>query len=335
VRGLKGLNNSEITVLDHYYFKTVNGDIGVVTGNIHSDHYVVGYIKYRRTSNSTQWCDQYYCYDRVVKHYRINEVYSGSTEYVYIPYYGSQVPVMPRSTIHEVFNPVERSLEIISKPRDELELQALNMIMDTLNGTNTLPGITGSILPGIHNVKYSDIDLVVYGLKNSVDVIEFISENKDLFKPFEGERLRNWCLNTSMNTGLEPFETCRFYRVWRRGLYNGREYSLIYNNGLHVNAYNTDLWLSVGDVELNIVFHECLDSLNYPAKGCIERSTYVRGCNPTGDIDHVLSFEALYTPLFYEGGRGFVRGLLQYNPRTGLYRVLVGVRETISYVKII
>jgi len=335
VRELKGLNNSEIIVLDHYYFKTISGDIGVATGNIHSDHYIVGYIKYRRTNHSTQWCNQHYCYDRVVKHYRISEVYSGLTVYMYIPYYGSQVPIIPRSVILEVYDPVERSLEIIYKPRDELELQALSMIMDILNGTNTLPGITGSILPGIHNVKYSDIDLVVYGLKNSVDVIEFISENRDLFRSFEGERLRNWCYNTSLNTGLEPFDTCKFYRVWRRGLYNGREYSFIYNDGLYVNAYNTDQWLSIGDVELNIVFHGCPDALNYPAKGCVEESTYIRGFNPSSDIDHVLSFEALYTPLFYEGGKGIVRGLLQYNPRTGLYRVVVGVRETTSYIKMV
>ena len=320
-------------VLDHYYVRLRNGCLAVVVGNFHGVGFIVGYVKYCPTNRLTLWCDRLTCYERIVKYYDVNEVY-GSTQWrINIPCYGGEAPIIPRSHIVEILDPIERSREILVKPRDQLEEKALDIIGDVLVNTGVLAGVTGSILPMIHNPGYSDVDLVIYGVKNSLEVIEYVGENPEVFKRFTGEKLRTWCLRVASATGLSAHDVCRLYRSWRRGVYGGREYSIIYNDGVRGFIENSPRWDTVGVVEVKAEFLGSVDALNYPTKGVVGEWVYLDGVNPSSDIDHVLSFEALYMPLFYEGGWGVVRGLLQHDPVNDIYRVLVGVRETRSYVK--
>lgn len=322
-------------VLDHYYLYLKNNCYAVVVGNTHSNNFIVGYVKYCVSNRETIWCSKHYCYDRYVKYYDRSEIYNYTPWRILSPCYGSEIPIIPLSTVSEIHDPRLRTREILTRTRDELEKTALNLLLDLGSNTdlNNI-GLTGTLLVGIHNVKYSDIDIVVYGLRESIDTIEFINENPSVFKNPGNDWLREWCIRVSKATGVDPFTVSKLYRRWRRGLYQNREYSVIYNDNVYKHIDNCEKWLSIGVSEGLVELEGSTSALNYPSTGVISRFKHTGGLKPGSDPEYILSFEALYTPLFYEGGRGYVRAILQYNPLKDTNRLLVGVHEEKTYIKI-
>jgi len=320
-------------ILDHYMLELADGCLAVVVGNTHASCYAVGYVKYCPASDTTIWCGRGVCYERVVKYYELREVYGYTPWRALVPCYGSTLPVIPYSAVKRVYDPLERAGELLSQVSDPLEKTALDMVEEILRGTSTLPGITGSLLPRIHSVEYSDVDLAVYGLRESAGVVEFIAENKSVFREFTGDKLREWCRRVAAATGLSVGDVEKLYRNWRRGLYGNREYSVVYNDKRASSVETEPAWQPLGVVEARVEFLGGLSGLNYPSASRVGSYRVLGGVNPGGDPEYVLSFEALYTPLLYEGGWGVVRGLLQKSLIGEKYRILVGVREDVTWIK--
>lgn len=319
---------------DHYYLKLRNRCYAVVVGCMHSYSLVVGYVKYCPSSNKTLWCESSGCYERVVREYHASIVRSSTPWMSYSPCYDSVIPVIPVSEIVKIYNPLDRVKEVMSKPRDPLEIHALELIKELLLITGIREiGITGSILVGIHNPRYSDIDLIVYGFRDAVKVVEAITENPDLFRTFNDARLREWVLRVSRVTGLPLHVPAKLYRAWRRGLYRDREYSIAYSSDIEKSLDNCSSWKTLGVLGARVLLEPTVYALDYPSRGYIAKWIYEKGVEPRGDPSYILSFESLYTPLFYEGGWARVKGLLQHNPLTGEYRILVGVYEEKTYVE--
>lgn len=313
-------------ILDHYYLRLCNNCYAVVVGNRHYSSLVIGYVKYCPTNKNTIWRDGFQYYERLVKQYTPSIVYSSTPWRIHAPFYGSTVPCIPASTITGVLDPVKRLQEIISSPRDQLETLAARFSEDLLIHSSTI-GVTGSILAGIHNPRVSDIDLVVYGWRESVKLIEAFTEGSAGAKPFTGGRLKEWCRRNSRATGLPEKIVCRYYRVWRRGLFEEREYSIIYINDRYYAMENSPRWRSIGPVVIEAHLSGGLEGLNYPSWTRVDEYRVLTGVMPKSDIIGVLSFEALYIPILYEGGKARINGLLQVNPDTEEYRVIVGVVE--------
>lgn len=332
---LRGLEVESLeNPLDHYMLSTNDGDIGVVVGNMHSEGFLIGYIKYRLSSKNELWSNGFNYFERIVKHYGLDEIRGSTPWKTYIPCYDYYSPIIPVSKISHTYSPLKRVYEVLEDPGDELENIASSLLSEVLScGVSRGVGITGSLLPRIHNAKYSDVDLVVYGWREGLAIIEFIEENPSIFTGFRDDRLRNWVKRVAIANNLSMRETLYYYRRWRRGLYRGREYSIIYNDGVYRRIDNCESWRSIGFIEVKVVIESGLDALNYPSKSSIVNWEFIRGAKPDSDIEHILSFEALYIPLFLEGGKAYVRGLLQYQPIDGVYRVLVGVSEGLTYIK--
>ena len=75
-----------------------------------------------------------------------------------------------RSMIKDYFSPEERLSEILAEPKDILEervQKAAEILHDELNLPLSTIGISGSILWKGHNPRYSDINMNVYGFKES------------------------------------------------------------------------------------------------------------------------------------------------------------------------
>ncbi len=326
----------EVRVLDHYILGLVNNCYGVVVGNMHSNSYVLGYIKYCPSRETTIWSDNNYYYARLVDTYSASKVYSVNPWKTYIPYYDQYIPVIPYSLIKKIYDPVKRVWEIISSPQDSLEKLVVEMIdylMDT--GVYRGLGLTGSLLPRIHSVRYSDIDLVVYGWREAVEVIEYVSENPGIFKSFNESLLRKWGLRVAVSTGLSYRDVVKHYRVWRRGVFRDREYSIIYNDMMYRSLDNSIYWKTIGSAKLYIELAGGFEALNYPSRSNIDHWRLVEGVEPRSDVEYILSFEALYIPVLYEGGRVETYGLLQHDQLNDRYRLLIGVREKPTYIRII
>ncbi len=313
-------------ILDHYYLRLRNNCYAVVVGNRHYSSLVIGYVKYCPTSKKTIWYDGLQYYERLVKQYAPSIIYSSTPWRIHAPFYGSNVPCIPASSIVKVLDPEKRLQEIISSPRDLLETLAARFSEKLLAYTNML-GVTGSILAGIHNHMISDIDLAVYGWRDAVKLIEAFTEGGVDAEPFTSGRLKEWCRRNSRATGLPEKIVCRYYRVWRRGVFEGREYSIIYIDDRYYAMDNSPRWKSIGPVVIEAQLSGGLEGLNYPSWTRIDEYKVLTGITPKSDIVGVLSFEALYIPVLYEGGKTRINGLLQVNPDTGEYRVIVGVVE--------
>jgi predicted nucleotidyltransferase len=329
------LNSEYRKPLDHYYFELVDGSIGVVTGNTHFQSGLIGYVKYRPTLRLTPWRRRGVFYERVVKYYTAREVYSYTEWRVYTPFFNASVPFIPLSAVKRLYYPIERARELYSRVSDNLEKLSLSFISTISSNTGILVGITGSLLPCIHNVEISDIDVVVYGTRESMRVVEFIESNRELFKPFSESRLHTWSENLAKITGLMPRDVAKFYRNWRRGVYEGREYSVVYNDGVYREVTLLPSFKTLGLVNLEVEISGGVEALNYPSTGRILRYKVTESSSTIipHDITRVVSYEALYTTGLYEGGLFEVKGLLQCSDVIGECRVLIGVLEHQGYMR--
>jgi predicted nucleotidyltransferase len=322
-------------VLDHYYVELVDGSLGVVVGNNHANSFLVGYVKYRPTSKHTLWRSRGgVFYERVVKTYTPASVWESTTWRLYIPHYDYVSPVIPLSLVNKIRNPTDRSIEVISRVHDELEMIAQRFIHIVLESTDVIPGITGSLLPKIHNPSTSDLDFVIYGLRESIEVVEFISENKDVFKPFNGGRKSEWSNRVVEVTGLSRRDVERFYRNWRRGLFGGKEYSVIYSDALCEDIMLKPAYKTLGVARIVAEVEGGVRGLNYPSTSKVITYKVVSStATPRYDIAEVVSFEALYIPGLFEGGLFEIEGLLQCSDVVESCRLLIGARESRTYMK--
>ncbi|MEM1628222.1 MAG: nucleotidyltransferase domain-containing protein [Desulfurococcaceae archaeon] len=318
-------------VLDHFYLKLRNRCFATVVGNMHTSSNILGYIKYCPSRLNTTWCDQNTCYERIVKTYNADSVHASTSHKIYVHFFDALVPCISMIDVDKVHNPLERARSLFNKVNDNLEKTALYLISeiwrDTGHGENI--GITGSLLIGIHNPDISDIDVVVYGTRQSMDIVEYIRENKEIYKPFNGARLEKWIEANSKATGLSKQQVLRFYRNWRRGIYMNREYSIIYNNGVYEDMALKPPFKTLGSICIEVELDKSVDGLNYPSMGKVLSYRIVgqSSVDIPYDIVEVLSFEALYIPGLYEGGIFIVEGLLQCSDQLGACRVLIGGRE--------
>ncbi|MEM4718197.1 MAG: hypothetical protein QXE81_05505 [Desulfurococcaceae archaeon] len=324
----------DLSPLDHYYIELKDSSLGVVVGNWHTSYCIIGYLKYSATNRETPWCRRSTCYERLVNKYSPSIVRKYTSQHIYIPFFDNAVPCIPNSSILKIYNPVERSRGLLSSIRDALERISLELLENIIINTNVLPGITGSLLPRIHSVTYSDIDFVVYGFANSREVIEYVQSNPYLFKPLSGDRFKKWCANLANYTGLSPSDISKFYRNWRRGIFKEKEYSLIYNDGIYRDVMLLPSYRTVGVSKLIVELEGGIYALNYPSKSRVLKYRVLESnCHVPYDVVEVLSFEALYIPGLYEGGLFEVSGLLQCDDHENLCRLMIGGVEHQGYMK--
>lgn len=89
---------------------------------------------------------------------------------VFDTHFQTELVEPPRIAIKEYFSPEKRLKEILAKPKDEMEelvQRAANTLHDELKIPFENLGIAGSILWKGHNPEYSDINMNIYGFKES------------------------------------------------------------------------------------------------------------------------------------------------------------------------
>jgi len=318
------------TVLDHYYLYLRNNCYAVVVGNAHSSGYIIGYQKYCRSHyNVGPWQNGLGRYRRLVPVYDPVIVHESTPWKTYVHSYGALSPIIPRSQVVSVYDPVKRIKDIISSPKDDLEKTLVDIIYAVkMYAGNVNIGVTGSILVGIHVPGTSDIDLVVYGPRDSIKVVEAFNEvinTTDHIRMFNKDELLSWAQRLENRLRINKDIISRyFYRPWRRGKVNDIDYSIIYNDGVYKHIDLMEPWQSIGMIKAKVCIEPFqVSALNYPSEA------YVHRCETCDDIEirMITSYEALYIPFLYEGGCAVIEGLLQKSTWYGDYRIVVGVAE--------
>ncbi|MHA1666298.1 MAG: hypothetical protein ACTSW7_02895 [Candidatus Thorarchaeota archaeon] len=103
---------------------------------------------------------------------------------VFDPHFQTDLVEPPHTVIKDYFSSEQRLVEIMEEPKDALEelvKKAAETIHDEVNLSMDSIGISGSILWKGHNPKYSDINMNIYGFKESWNLYDnYVNlENKE------------------------------------------------------------------------------------------------------------------------------------------------------------
>ncbi|RLI26512.1 hypothetical protein DRO57_00935 [Candidatus Bathyarchaeota archaeon] len=327
-----------------------------VIGNAHPKDRVITYLKYV-PSRLGRWGGGEQRYARILKSYTtisVEEVLNFlKARY---PYYvsklenlGLEMITVPVDRIKIHFKPEDKLRQLsMTKPDklDRLERAALELtklLSETAGVDMRYLGVTGSILLGIHNPGFSDIDLVVYGRNNSFRVettLEALHE-EGVIQRITGERFRKWVVDKARQYNLslkDAEEICR--RTWNRGFYKDTPFSI---HPVRIEEevevrYDDIRCLSEGSAKVRAVVVDDEDSLFLPAVYKVSEVEFLDG-NPVQDLVEIVTYEGFYSGILKKGewleARGKVEKVVDRRNMKTYHRLLIGSFEAKArdYVK--
>jgi len=249
---------------------------------------------------------------------------------------------VPLDRIQRHYKPEQKFLELLrATKRDSLQ-EKLVAFVAFLSEKSGIPtdyfGVTGSILLGIHNPEFSDIDLTVYGQKNSQKLKETLNKitakSDSPIKRFKGTVLEDWCRKKVGHYPL-TFEDARriVERKWNLGLFEGTLFS-VHPAKLEselTEKYGDKIYRSRDKVTIEATVTDNSESLFLPCVYHVNSVKVIEGRQADVEISEVVSYESLYDSLAETGEKITVKGKLEqvidHRNSQEYYRVLVGSPE--------
>ena len=335
---------------DRDYLMDEEGMFFCVIGNVHPPDRVISYLKYvpERISESTKWKKGDIGYNRILPYYSTVGVLSTQEylsrrkpEYLYRdPFMNILITAVPIKSIKVHFLPEERVRQMFSSERrDPLEEETVELI-SILSNECGIPkesfGVTGSLLIGIHDPGFSDIDLIIYGRENSSKLMKElprIYESYEELETLSGEILQRRIEEVSRIYFLEPKVAAKLCRRKKdRGLFRGRQFSIhpVKTEEEVEEKYGLRKYEFMGMITICGTVENCRDSIFMPSKYSVKDVRTLEG-KARPEIKEVVSYEGLYSGIAEEGEEIVARGKLELveNIEEGstFFRVLVGSFE--------
>jgi predicted nucleotidyltransferase len=318
-----------------------------VVGPLHPPERVISYIKYI-PSESGVWGRDTKKFSRILQKYTIPNLLETfnylETNY---PHYLFHSPVdkititaVPHQNIKQHFKPEEKLAELRQASRlDSLQqkLVRFTRFLEETNGVSEASfGVTGSILLDIHQPNFSDLDVTVYGVKDSWALHKALNEKRNSGTPMkrlEGKALKEWGIKKAKQYPLTPAEASRIYeRKWNLGVFEDTWVSIhpVKLENEVTEKYGEAIYHPRGQVTISAVVRDNTDCLFLPAIYKIEEAQFLEGPQ-LGKVTEVVSYESLYDSIAENGETIQVRGKLEQVKEKGTsrehYRVLVGSPE--------
>lgn len=258
----------------------------------------------------------------------------------YSPFYNILMTAVPLEYITRHYKPEEKMARLFQVSRLDGLQKKLKRFVFLLSKKSGVPlesfGVTGSILLHIHQ-SFSDLDVTVYGLKNSLAVkrtlIDAYSYWKSPIQRFESKALKTWCTSKVKSFPLTFDEAIRIYqRKWNIGVFEGTRFSVhpVKLEEELTEKYADKAYEPVGSVVMGAVVEENADSMFLPSVYRVENVKVIKGPQVT-DVKEVVSYEGLYSDIAEIGETILVKGKLEevHDTKTKqkYHRVLVGSPE--------
>lgn len=329
---------------DKDYLETIEGLYFTVLGNLHPPGRVVAYLKYAPSPRGS-WGRPPRLFERPIREYTVRNVKSmlkflreRYPVYLYkIEAFNVEFSAVPTPRIKAHYRPEDKLLGLLaSRERDELQEKAVKLasLLSKESGVDIKSfGVTGSILIGLHNLKFSDVDLVVYGRAEGFAVKEalraLLARGGEV-KRFPRGYVERWHRSRRRLYPLTLKETLRlFERVWNRGEFSGTPFS-IHPVKVEEERYGEEFYSPIGMVEAEGEVVDSSDSIFMPAKYKVSFPP-VEFKGEEYEVEEVVSYEGLYSGVAEPGERISVRGKLEEvrsvkESRT-YFRVVVGSPE--------
>jgi len=343
---------------DRDFLRTKEGFFFCIVGPYHPPNRVISYLKYA-PSKAGRWGKGIWRFRRVLKNYTIPSLLEtfrllekDYPQYLfYSPFYNVLMTAVPLESIAKHYKPEEKLAQIEKAQRvDMLQKKLLSFVqlLAEKSGVATDSfGVTGSILLNIHRLDMSDLDVAIYGHKNSLAVkralIDAYSIKNSGIKRFEGATLSAWCKSRTQAHHLTFDEAFQIYqRKWNVGTFKDTIFSVhpVMVEEEVTEAYADKVFDSLGAAVVGAVIHENSDSLFLPAVYQVREAKVIKGFQAT-DIEEVVSYEDLYGDIAQVGETVLVKGKLEQvtdrKSKKKYHRVLVGSPEGkgSEYIKVL
>lgn len=334
---------------DRDFIRTQENFFFCVVGLHHPEDRVLAYVKYVPAEKG-KWKDTRTYYQRVMPAYTIpnlldtfNLLRNKHPQYLFhSEFYGIFMTAVPHDHIAQHYKPEEKLAQILRATNGDVLQEKLVSFVSLLSGksgfaTNCF-GVTGSILLDIHNTKFSDIDLTIYGLRNSLQLKEtlngIIGEPDSPVRRLKGAMLEEWCRKKVEHFPLSLDDAKRIYRrKWNIGLFDNVLFSIhpAQVEEELTERYGDKTFFSGGQVTISAVVADDRESLFLPCVYRVRDVKVLEGECDGGSILEVVSYESLYDSMAETGEELIAKGKLEHvhDNRNGkeYYRVLVGSPE--------
>ena len=310
---------------DRDFLRTVERMFFCVAGYLHPPQRFTAYLKYSPTAEG-KWTGGGTAYRRELPYYHVQQVArtvdaleERHPEYVHdCPVRGFRFSMVPRDRVAYYYRPEDRLQEILSEPRDSLEEEVRDLALELAASAGihlTALGITGSVLIGIHNPGFSDIDLTVYGLGNAWKIREVLRGGMAPgVHPFSQDFVVAWSGGIARRFPLEAEDAQYFAtRRWNYGTYNGRYFSLhpIRADNEITEQYGDHIYRGHSSALVRAVVVDVTEALFMPAKYSVRGVEVLEGNPRAAEVEELVSYEGLYRDIVDDGGLVEARGWLE------------------------
>jgi len=331
---------------DRDFVETLEGHLFCVVGYLHPPDGYTAYLKYVPAPVG-KWGRGEARYTRALPFYHVSQVentYSYLREnypkYLYdCPVRGFTVSYVPRPSVKRYYGCQKVLREIMARgPRDPLEEKLLGLVglLSDASGVRGL-GVTGSILTGIHNPDFSDMDLTVYGAGPSGrlrDAVLRLRGEGDRVQPPTRRETEAWCRERAEKFPLKVDELRRVAETrWNYGYYRGTYFSVHPTRADReiTEAYGDNTYRRTTEVTGTVTVVDASESMFLPAVYRVEEAKLSGGV----EVDRLVSYEGLYGGVFSEGERVEFKGVLEVvegkNP--GRQVVVGGAGSPAGYIR--
>ncbi len=344
---------------DRDFLRTREGLFFCVVSSVHPSDRVISYIKYV-PAEVGKWGKGKRRFKRVLGSYTIPSLLESfgllRKDYPHYLFYSkflnTEMSAVPLEYIEEHYKPEEKLARLLQTPRLDPLQQKLKGFITFLSKISGVPenffGVTGSILLDIHRPEFSDIDVTVYGSKNSLALKKALTEAYILpsspAQPLKDEALEDWCNNKAQSYPLTFDEALQIYkRKWNIGMIRDVFFSIhpVKLEQEVKETYGDKTYRPLGPAAIEAVVYENADSLFLPCIYRVKDVNILEGPVEAAEVKAVVSYESLYDSLAQIGERITCKGKLEKviskKTKRENYQLLVGSAEGrgTEYIKLI
>lgn len=295
---------------DRDFIETKEGLFFCVVDYIHPTDKYTAYLKYI-PSDKGKWQDNNKHYWRVLDFYHVlnvektfNYLKENFPHYItYDKYRHIEMSMIPKEYVKQYYIPEVRFENIMKQPANILESDAVKIAeqIKSVTDTKLIFGITGSILIGIANEKFSDVDLTIYGLRESHKVknalIEIKAQNEAIVTDMSPKHKKRWIKDKQKQFGIsKALLEYLANKKWNYGMLEGRRYFSIHpirKDDEIKEKYGDKEFIDMGHIIVKATVYNDEEAIFLPAIYKIDDVNVIKGTK-VSDIREIVSFEGLY-----------------------------------------
>jgi predicted nucleotidyltransferase len=326
---------------DRDFIETKEGLLFCVVGYLHPPDKYTAYLKYS-PATAGRWQRQGRAYRRELAFYHAHQVAETldilQTHY---PHYVHTCPVrdmrfsmVPQEYVQTYYCPEQRLAEILAHPADPLEetvVKVVQTIQEATGLSSASLGVTGSILLGIHDPGFSDIDLTVYGRENVRRLRPALAAGLPGTAPPDKAYMEDWRRGVMRYFGLS--EAQARWLVSRRWTFTfpyphrAQEGVIVSLHPTRTDAeiqevYGEHIYRDVGMVRLQATIADAAEAVFMPAIYALTDVHILEG--PAVAVSEICAYEGLFSQVADVGERVEARGKLEQVDGGRRYRLVIG-----------